>query len=76
MVYNPVFQSQRYKPSFEINSPKVDEGTVEVAIPVPAPELTFVQKLDLRELEDQKQMGLINQDAYDKKKSEILYGTQ
>ena len=74
-AYNPVFQNQRYKPSFEINSPKVDEGTVEVAIPVPEPELTFVQKLDLRELEDQKQMGLINQDAYDKKKSEILYGT-
>ena len=35
VVYDPVFQNQRYKPSFEINSPKVDEGTLEVAIPVP-----------------------------------------
>jgi len=73
-VYNPVFQNQRYKPSFEVNSPKVDEAAVEVAIPVPEPELTFVQKLDLRELEDQKQMGFINQDAYEKKKSNILHG--
>ena len=42
-------------------------------VPEP-PELSFVQKLDLRELDDKKRYGLISDDEYAKKKHEIIYG--
>ena len=71
--FNPDFKNRGHKASFSISSPKVDENAVEVAIPEPEPELNFIQKLDLRELEDQKSMGMINVDNYEKRKNKILY---
>jgi hypothetical protein len=51
------------------------QNTIEVSISQPEPELTFVQNLDLRELEDQKAMaGGISADEYEKRKSKILDG--
>eukprot|EP00979_Chaetoceros_neogracilis_P011465 scaffold2835_cov280-Chaetoceros_neogracile.AAC.7 len=53
----PVQTSSGRKSSFPITSPEMYESTIEVSISQPEPELTFIQKLDLRELEDQKSMG-------------------
>jgi hypothetical protein len=50
------------------------ESTIEVSISQPEPELTFIQKLHLRELNDQKSMEGINADEYEKRKSKILDG--
>jgi len=67
-------QSQGRKSSFPIASPEMYESTIEVSISQPEPELTFIQKLDLRELNDRKSMGGINADEYEKSKSKILDG--
>jgi hypothetical protein len=72
-IYKP-FHSQGRKSSFPIASPKMYESTIEVSVSQPEHELTFIQKLDLRELEDQKSMGGINADEYEKRKSKILDG--
>jgi hypothetical protein len=73
-IYKP-FHSQGRKSSFPIaSSPEMYESTIEVSVCQPEPELTFIQKLDLRELEDQKSMGGINADEYEKMKSKILDG--
>jgi hypothetical protein len=50
------------------------ERTIEVSVSQPEPELTFIQKLDIRELEDQQSMGGINADEYEKRKCKILDG--
>jgi len=74
-IYKSVFRSQGPKSSFPIASPKMYQNTIEVSISQPEPELTFVQNLDLRELEDQKAMaGGISADEYEKRKSKILDG--
>jgi hypothetical protein len=72
-IYKP-FHSQGRKSSFPIASPEMYESTIEVSVSQPEPELTFIQKLELRELEDQKSMGGINADEYVKRKSKILDG--
>ena len=73
-IYKSVSQSQGRKSSFPIASPKMYENTFEVSVSQPEPELTFIQKLDLRELNDQKAMGGIHADEYEKRKSKILDG--
>jgi len=73
-IYKSVSQSQGRKSSFPIASPEMYESTIEVSISQPEPELTFIQKLHLRELNDQKSMGGINADEYEKRKSKILDG--
>jgi hypothetical protein len=73
-IYKSVSQSQGRKSSFPIASPEMYESTIEVSISQPEPELTFIQKLDLRELNDRKSMGGINADEYEKSKSKILDG--
>eukprot|EP00979_Chaetoceros_neogracilis_P011466 scaffold2835_cov280-Chaetoceros_neogracile.AAC.8 len=69
-IYKP-FHSQSRKSSFPIASPEMYESTIEVSVSQPEPELTFIQKLDLRELEDQKSTGGINADEYERRKSKI-----
>lgn len=73
-IYKSVLQRQGREPSIQISSPKIYESTIEVSIPQPKPELSFMQKLDLRELWDQKSMGVVNEDEYEKRKSKILDG--
>ena len=53
----------------------MQESYIEVGVKKePEPELSFVQKLDLRELEDQRSMGAISEAEYKQKKDKILHG--
>jgi len=59
------------KSSISVHSPKMEESGIEVSVKEPEPELSFVQKLDLRELEDQRSMDTISEEKYKQKKNEI-----
>ena len=50
----------------------MEESGIEVSVKEPEPELSFVQKLNLRELEDQRSTGAISEEKYKQKKNECL----
>jgi len=62
------------KSSVPVKSPKFEKDCdVEVSITNdPEPELSFMQRLDIRELNDQKSMGFISEEQYREREYEIL----
>ena len=60
-INNPVFQSQGREPFSDQLSSDIQHSTIQVSIPHLEPEFTFIQILDLRELGDQKSMGITNE---------------